>query len=380
MREQSIRSAVVFLIGLGHLFTAVGLPVPAWAGAVAWKDWVVVFEEHTDLSTGYDPVEDEWTMTVDRGAFNVPGETGEILTPDRTILHLTEASKRTLESDPPPTLSFLGQAGDSYYRVITTELEGVVFLGFNGYGVGQGVFQGPSGGEFFIELSDFDGAGDFFLYTGGPNNLDLLMDSTSAEPPYGTKREFAGGHSHQNWIFRDPGIYLLWFRPHGVLTSGEETSGQPHPFYFLVDPAPIDWWIVSHFREEAREPHAALTADISGDGHPNLLAYALGYPPAENAAPYLPQPEIVSNGEESFLSLVVRRPEGEAERDDRSDLLYEVQVSEDLVSWQPLNGTWESVEPDHDGVPRYRVTDPEPISSETPRRFIRLHVEFLPRE
>lgn len=367
--------------GFAALYYLVAAAAPLDAGTVAWRDWVVVFEGHTDIRTNYEPGEDAWTMLLDRGDDGVPGQDDELLTPDRSILLLTEDAKRTLESDPSPGFSFLGEEGDSYYRIITDEIPGVVYLGFNGYGVPENVFEGNFGGEFFLELIDFDGPGDFLLYARG---ADILMDTRGDEPPHGEKREFAREHSHENWFFREPGIYLLELRPYATFddAEGAVSQGDPHQFFFLVDPRPIEWWQLDSFRDEARSPVANPGADAAGDGRQNLLAYALGYPPTEAADPYLPQPEVVQTDEGEHLSLVFRKPKGEPGRDDRGDVVYRVQISTDLDNWTDLETgpeNWIEIDPAPDGVRRVRALDSDPLS-EHERRFIRLTVELLPRE
>lgn len=377
MTGFSLLRNAALVVSLGPIVLAGG--TAAVFGEEAWKDWNVFSTGHTDLRTDYEPESDRWSMKIDRGDSGDPGTGDEILTPGRTILLVTDAAKRTLDSDPPEDFSFLGEEGDTYYRILTSEEEGVLFLGFNGYGVPTGTFEGDLGGEFYVELTDFAGAGEFFLYTGGPN---MLMDTRQDPPPYGEKREFAGGHSHQNWVFREPGIHLLELTPHGTLASdGTVSTGDPTLFFVLVDPSPADWWRLDTFRENAKSPEAELTGDASGDGRPNLLAYALGYDPKGPAERYLPRPGIVESEGREHLSLVFRKPRGGGGTDDRSDLVYRVEAGVDLTEWEALeyggDSAWEEIDPDYDGTRRVRAIDPEPLENHE-RRYMRLVVEWAP--
>jgi len=352
----------------------------AW-GAELWREWNVVSSQHVDLSTGYDPLIDRWSMSVDIGDDGQAGSADERLAPDRTILLLGPAAKRTFTSDPPASFAFLGSAGDSYYRLLTNSEVGLPHLGFNAYHVDFDVFQGGSRGEIFVELTGLTGPGDFFLYLSGPT---MLIDSTHEGPPFGEKRELVGGHSHQNWVFKEPGIYLLELTPHGFLAgSGTKTTGDPTTFFFLVDPTPAEWWLLDTFGQEVKETSSDLLADASGDGRSNLLAYALGFNPQAPAEPFLPVTEFIESGGETHLSMIVRRPSDEPGRADRSDLTYLVQVSDDLMTWNTLeendHALWNEIDPDEDGIPRFRVVDSEPVNA-ADRRFMRLIVEYQSRQ
>lgn len=349
-------------------------------GVNEWQDWRVVSAQHADLSTGYNPLTDEWRMRVDIGDDGQAGAADALLPADQTIILIGATAKRTFTSDPPANFSFLGSAGDSYYRLLTTSEPGLPHLGFNGYGVDFDVFNGGFNGEFFVELTNFAGSGDFFLYLSGPT---ILMDSTQDGSPWGQKSEFAGGHSHQNWIFKEPGIYLLEMTPYGFLAgSGTQTIGEPTTFFFMVDPFPVDWWRLNTFRDKVKEPSSALLADASGDGRSNLLAYAFGFDPRAPAEPYLPTTELVELEDQLHLSLVFRWPSGEAGRADRSDLIYRPQASSNLLDWVTLDGIdsapWQEIDPDLDGTPRFRVIDSEPNANSN-RRFMRLTVDYKSR-
>jgi surface-anchored protein len=350
-------------------------------GVNEWQDWRVVSAQHADVSTGYNGLTDEWSMWIDIGDDGQAGSVGDLLPPDHTIILIGATAKRTFSSNPPANFSFLGSAGDSYYRLLTTSEPGLPHLGFNGYGVDFDVFNGGFNGEFFVELTNFAGPGDFFLYLSGPT---ILMDSTQEGPSWGKKPELSGGHSHQNWVFKEPGIYLLEMTPHGFLAaSGTKTTGKPTTFFFMVDPVPVDWWRLDAFRDKVKEPSAALLADASGDGRPNLLAYAFGFDPQAPAEGYLPATELVEADGQLRLSLVFRWPSGETGRADRSDLIYRPQASSDLLNWVTLDGIdskpWKQIDPDLDGTPRFRVIDNEALTP-SDRRFMRLVVEYKPRD
>ncbi len=352
--------------------------LPATASGTIWNDWKIVSEFHTDLSIGHQTGTGEWSLKVDRGDSGIPGEAH---TPDSTILLVNPEAIRTVPENVPPAFSFLGEPGDSYYLLPTVERAKVLFLGFNAYGIPTNHFSGPFGGEVNLTLADYAGEGPFFLYTASAAGPNMFMDTRPDAPPFGSVTEISGGHSHYNWVFKERGIHILSLEPSGERVSdGELLTGDPTAFFFLVDPRPRDWWVLDQFREDALTARAGMTCDASGDGFPNLLAYAFGHDPEEPGLAYQPRVEMVEIGEARHLSLVFRLAAGEEGRDDRSDLAITVQAGTDLADWTtltPEEAPWTELEPAEDGTPRFRVTDPVALE-DSGRRFLRLQVTLLP--
>jgi len=82
-------------------------------------------------------------------------------------------------------------------------------------------------------------------------------------------------------------------------------------------------WLQNNFTSDQLANPAIVgdSAAPAGDGIPNLLKYALGLPPLENAQSLLPQ-VTVNNG---ILSLSFSAAQ--------TDLIYKVEVSSDLINW-----------------------------------------------
>jgi len=364
--DRLLAPQIVFAAGLLSPFLA---STAAGFGTAPWRDWQVIWAEHTDIRVGYTPAGNQWHL-------GVKHDFSDRTPRDATIFWIKPDAKRTLPEGRPASMEFLGEPGETYYWIPSTPQDfEVVDLGFSAEDVALNFFAGSFGGNVSVELTHFSGPGDLSIYgfrSGGI--LDLHID-TRREAPYGHVVLRAGGHSHFNWAFKERGIHILHFRAHGTRADGSgETSSESSPFIFLAEPHPAHWWQLDQFRLLANEAEAQLANDASGDGHPNLLAYAFGYSPFSPASAYLPAPETVERDGQSFLSLIVRRPAGTAGRDDRSDLTYRVQVSGDLALWTDLTVTPEAITADLDGTPRIRFADTVPIE-EAPRRFIRVVVE-----
>src|SRR5690625_1556608 len=106
--------------------------------------------------------------------------------------------------------------------------------------------------------------------------------------------------------------------------------------------------------------------DAAGDGIPNLVKFALGLDPLTPSRDGLPRTEIVSDNGEARLAII-----GQI-FNDAADVTVEPQVSNDLISWDPLEAEPEIIEVVGD-ITIIRVVDTETIDGNS-RRFLRLNV------
>ncbi len=322
-------------------------------------EWTIL--DHAHLQANYDAETDEWELGVNPGH----GGTG-LLAPDTTILLLDAATRMTVpELD--SSWDFMGEQGDEVWA--TSE------FGFAQYGVPTGVFTGGDDGRIEMTLAGYDSPDEFFMYRPGDSSSPLRFDTRLESGPYGSVELDAGGHRHYSWAFRARGIYLATIEASGVRESdGVETSSEPATFIFLVDPSPVDWWVLEHFGTEANQPSAALDADPGGEGVTNLQKYAFGLDPKAPCRDGLPSMEVRTEDEgEAYLWISYRRPEG------REDVRYSVQVSADPSEWESIDESgarteWSS---DSDGTPVISVSDVSPLAPAT-SRFMRVRTEWSP--
>ena len=117
---------------------------------------------------------------------------------------------------------------------------------------------------------------------------------------------------------------------------------------------------------------ALLTDDPEGDGLNHLLEYALGSDPLVESSRNLPQASqqflSVAGSSDYSLTFSFRRQVG------ASDLIYSVELSTDLSSWQSGGAVLVSSSGNGDGTvtQTWRATLP---MRELPEQFIRLSVE-----
>jgi DNA-binding beta-propeller fold protein YncE len=115
--------------------------------------------------------------------------------------------------------------------------------------------------------------------------------------------------------------------PLEVLAAGSE------PWDVDVDPrcATYGEWRARYFRKDAPVSVTASVADPDGDGQINALEYACGSHPLHAGAPASPVVGFIyHDGVTGFPHLAVRFHRRPAS----TDLVYFVQVSEDLVAWR----------------------------------------------
>jgi hypothetical protein len=135
--------------------------------------------------------------------------------------------------------------------------------------------------------------------------------------------------------------------------------------------SPLQTWRHTHFGTTANTGSAADLADPNGDGIPNLLAYALGRSPLAPSSTPPWQLDLVGTDESDapHLRLSFHRIADPA-------LIYTVEASSSLApeSWTPV---WQSTGSSNSAGP-VTVADPLDLTSEHPRRFLRLRVHATP--
>lgn len=156
--------------------------------------------------------------------------------PDDVVIHVSDAALLTVPDD--PAFAFLGvESGAQVHVIPQAEQSGVVWTGWN--------TQDPA----VIEQLAL-GATMRMLATSGPGELTVFQHSgtfgdpvvlwTTNEPlPQQTWIEL-GAHTHANWVFTKPGIYLVHLEVEGKLRSGETVRAQGVLRYAVGDDTDTD--------------------------------------------------------------------------------------------------------------------------------------------
>ncbi len=155
--------------------------------------------------------------------------------------------------------------------------------------------------------------------------------------------------------FDTPGDYLLRL----TASMGRETVTRD--IAAVVRTAPLDGWKLRKFGVGSAQATADF-ADPDGDGIANLMEYALMLDPSKPDVAGLPDPVFRND----TLSLTYKRPASAA------DVSYQVEWTEDLVTWHP-EGVAEQVVITVGDMQIVRATAPKQESK--PGRFLRLRVK-----
>ncbi|MGW2092258.1 choice-of-anchor M domain-containing protein [Promicromonospora sukumoe] len=186
------------------------------AGEAVVREDAVMSDGHVDV--GPRLLDGEWTMLA-RDDREVPSVWRE---PERTVLHLADAA--VLPAPDSPDFEFLGvEPGTPLHVVPQTQAPDVVWLGWNTQDpqVVDVIDQGAT-----LRLDGVDGPGEVFVFlqegvTGPPN---VLWDSAQALPQELWME--VNTHVHANWVFTEPGTYLLDVTMLADLTDGTTVEDQ----------------------------------------------------------------------------------------------------------------------------------------------------------
>ncbi|MEV2237104.1 choice-of-anchor M domain-containing protein [Micromonospora sp. NPDC049891] len=210
---------------------------------------------HVDLGPRY--VDDEWTLLIHDDAAEPVWRD-----PDRTVLQVSDAAVQTVPDD--PAYGFLGvPAGTSVHVVPQIQDPQVVWLGWNTQDpqVMRTIDRGVT-----LELAGVDGPGEVTMYvqSGTFGEPQVLWRST--EPPGQPMWVEVNTHTHANWVFTAPGVYLVAVRVSADLISGERASVTRHLRFAVGDATSTDEALAARPGAVAEPQPAAEPDEASGAG------------------------------------------------------------------------------------------------------------------
>ncbi|MET9880022.1 choice-of-anchor M domain-containing protein [Actinacidiphila glaucinigra] len=138
--------------------------------------------------------------------------------PGSVIMHLTSKGKQTIP-DPADGLSFLGNAGDTFYSIPQTQDPEVLWAGWSTEAFQNSDIQG----NFTLSLDKVEGPGGLLLFEWTPFGEPMMrFDSRDGLPD--AYEVPARTHEHANWVFTKEGVYRMTFTFRATLPSGQEVS------------------------------------------------------------------------------------------------------------------------------------------------------------
>ncbi|WFE30577.1 choice-of-anchor M domain-containing protein [Solwaraspora sp. WMMD791] len=201
---------------------------------------------HVDLGPRY--VDDEWTLLIHDDAAQPVWRD-----PDRTVLRVTDAALRDVPDD--PVYGFLGvPAGTQVHVVPQVQHPDVVWVGWNTQDprVMETIDRGVT-----LELAGVDGPGEVVMYLQDGTFSEPQVLWRSAEPPGQPMWVEVNTHTHANWVFTTPGVYLVAVRVSADLVGGERVSATRHLRFAVGDATSPDDALAARPDEVAPAPPPA---------------------------------------------------------------------------------------------------------------------------
>ncbi|TDC78149.1 hypothetical protein E1193_21195 [Micromonospora sp. KC606] len=169
---------------------------------------------HVDIGPRY--VDNQWTLLIHDGTQARPVWRN----PDETILRVPDAALQTVPDD--PAYAFLGvDAGKRVYVVPQVQNPDVVWLGWNTQDprVMQSIDRGVT-----LTLLGVRGPGTLTTYLQSGNFAAPQPLWRSTEPKAQPFWAEVNTHTHANWVFTAPGVYLIAVQVSADLIGGETVS------------------------------------------------------------------------------------------------------------------------------------------------------------
>ncbi len=174
---------------------------------------------HVDMGPKY--VDGQWKLMIHDDAAKADADATSVWRfPDETVMQVFDQGKLTVPDD--PAYEFLGaEPGSDVWVVPQTQNPEVVWLGWNTQDpeVMAAIDRGVT-----LSLVGAQGPGSVVVYlqSGSFGEPQLLWDTRVTDPqPIWVD---VNTHTHANWVFTEPGVYLLQLRAEADLVGGGTAS------------------------------------------------------------------------------------------------------------------------------------------------------------
>ncbi|MFT8705479.1 choice-of-anchor M domain-containing protein [Bifidobacterium aquikefiricola] len=189
--------------------------------------------------------------------------------PDETVFHVLDAAKLAVPED--PAYSFVGAAaGSDVYVVPQTQNPEVVWIGWNTQDpeVMNTIERGIT-----LSLTGVQGPGIMttYLQSGSFGEPQVLWDSRKSESqPIWVD---VNTHTHANWVFTQPGVYLVELTAEAELRDGSHVTDTQHIRFAVGTATTADQAFAQQWQgsSAAKSDHAG-SSDASGGASGNESA------------------------------------------------------------------------------------------------------------
>jgi putative ABC transporter-associated repeat protein len=213
-------------------------------------DRAVLAQGHVDLGPRY--VDGEWTLMVHDDSAD-PSVWRSL---DRSVFQISDKALLPVPDD--PAYSFAGEPGTRVYVVPQVQNPDVAWIGWN---TQDPEVMATIDGGVTLTLTGVDGPGALFVYlqAGNFGAADVLWDST--EDGRQDIWVDVNTHTHANWIFTKPGVYLVQVEVAADLVDGSTVSDTATLRFSIGDATDVE----PAFAATAASPPNTAAADASGN-------------------------------------------------------------------------------------------------------------------
>lgn len=267
--------AVLAAAALVALTTAMGQPPPSDgldqtidSGQAVATDRKVLSAGHVDVGPRF--TDGEWTLMV-HDASSDPSVWRHL---DQTVFQVSDAAVLPVPDD--PAYAFIGEPGTRVHVLPQVQNPDVVWVGWNTQDpeVMETIDSGAT-----LTLSGVEGPGELFVYlqAGNFGDADVLWDSTKDE-----KQELwvdVNTHTHANWVFTKPGVYVVRIEVTADLVDGSTVTDTQALRFAVGDATDVETAFAADLpaaAQDTRSAQPAASQDTEDGGGPSPVLFVIG--------------------------------------------------------------------------------------------------------
>jgi putative ABC transporter-associated repeat protein len=234
------------------------------AGQAIATGQAVLSHGHVDIGPRF--VDGEWALMVHDDSVD-PSVWRHL---DETVFQVSD--KAVLKVPEDPAYSFIGTPGTSVYVVPQVQNPDVAWVGWN---TQDPEVMATIDAGVTLTLTGVEGPGELFVYlqAGNFGDADVLWDSTK------DKRQDiwvdVNTHTHANWVFTQPGVYLVQTEVTADLIDGR-TVTDTAVLRFAIGDATDAGSALAATMATAPTTTRSTVADVAAPAGPNVVVFVIG--------------------------------------------------------------------------------------------------------
>lgn len=233
---------------------------------------------------------------------DLPGANRTRLDPATTIFNLEDRNDTRIAV--PQGFDFIGPAGSQMWLAPQTQIQGVIWPGWNTEDIRAGALRDDVVNLELVEAKTPEGASVEVFQVAAFGDPTRVF---SSDEDLGAYAQPVAAHVHANWAFTHLGRYELTFRASATLADGTPVSAE-QTYTFVVGEV-----------EQEASPSASAEPTASPVATPTAAPTVLPSPSLEPSEPASPEPsEEPSEGAELFPSAEPSDPAAETEKPEAS--------------------------------------------------------------